>query len=310
MIEEGFAVQGRGLILIMQLKVFLTGATGYIGGAVADALLAAGHTVTGLARSDEAARKLSAGGIAPTRGDLHSPASWSKAAGESDGVIHAGTTNDGRIDQEAVRVMLDALRDSGKPLLYTSGIWVLGDTGGKIADETWPVNPVDLVAWRPGVEQLVLAAARNGVRSMVIRPGVVYGRGSGIPADFVKSAHETGAARYVGTGQNRWPLVHVDDLADLYVRAFEHAAAGTMFLATDGSGFRVREIAEAASFGAGAGGRTESWPLEEARKTLGAYADALVLDQLVSSEKARTTLGWQIRASSLIEDLRRGNYAK
>jgi nucleoside-diphosphate-sugar epimerase len=294
----------------MQLKIFLTGASGYIGGAVANALLAAGHSVTGLARSEETAGRLSARGIAPVRGDLHSPASWSKAAGESDGVIHAGTTNDGRIDQEAVRAMLDALRDSGKPLLYTSGIWVLGDTAGKIADETWPTNPAALVAWRPGVEQLVLAAARSGLRSIVIRPGVVYGDGGGIPADFVKSARETGAARYVGNGENRWPLVHVDDLADLYARAFQHAVPGTLLLATDDSAYAVREIAEAASFGAGAGGRTESWPLEEARKTLGAYADALVLDQLVSSEKARSMLGWRVRASSLIEDLRHGNYAK
>jgi nucleoside-diphosphate-sugar epimerase len=284
MIEKGFAVQGRGLFLIMQLKIFLTGATGYIGGAIADALLAAGHTVTGLARSDEAARRLSARGVAPVRGDLHSPASLSRAAGESDGVIHAGTTNDGRIDQEAVRVMLDALRDSGKPLLYTSGVWVLGDTAGKVADETWPVNPAALVQWRPGVEQMVLAAAGNGVRSIVIRPGVVYGNGGGIPGDFVKSARESGAARYVGNGENRWPLVHVEDLASMYRCALEHATPGTLIHATDGSAHRVREIAEAASLSAGAGGRTESWPLEEARKTLGAYADALVLDQLVGSQ--------------------------
>jgi nucleoside-diphosphate-sugar epimerase len=226
---------------------------------------------------------------------------------ESDGVIHAGTTNDGRIDQEAVRAMLDALRGSNKPFLYTSGIWVLGDTGRKIADETWPANPAALVAWRPEVEQLVLAAARTGVRSIVIRPGIVYGRGGGIAADFVKFARETGAARYVGTGENHWPLVHVEDLANLYVRAFQHAASGALFHATDGSAFRVREIAEAASLGAGAGGGTQSWPLEEARKTLGAYADALVLDQLVSSDKARTTLDWQPRMASVVEDLRHGN---
>ena len=202
----------------MQLKVFLTGATGYIGGAVADALLAAGHSVVGLARSDEAARKLTAKGIIPFHGDLNSSLNLAKAAMESDGVIHAGTTNDGRIDQEAVRAMLDALPGSSKPFLYTSGIWVLGDTEGKVADETWPLNPAALVAWRPGVEQLVLAAARTGVRSIVIRPGVVYGHGGGIAADFVKFARETGAARYVGTGENHWPLVHVEDLADLYVQ--------------------------------------------------------------------------------------------
>ncbi len=294
----------------MQLKVFLTGATGYIGGAIADALLAGGHSVSGLARSDQAAATLSAKGIMPFRGDLHSPASLGKAAEASDAVIHAGTTNDGRIDQEALRAILDALRSSAKPLLYTSGIWVLGDTGGKVADETWPSNPAALVTWRPGVEQLVLAAAPHGVRSVVIRPGIVYGRGGGIPADFVKSARETGAARYVGAGENRWPLVHVEDLANLYVRALEHATGGALLHASDGSAYRVREIAEAASFGAGAAGRTQSWPLEEARKTLGAYADALVLDQLVSSEKAGASLGWQPRAASIIEDLQRGSYVR
>jgi uncharacterized protein YbjT (DUF2867 family) len=115
----------------MQLNVFLTGATGYIGGAVADALLRAGHKVTGLARSPEAANKLRAKGITSFHGDLNSPVDLANAAAQSEAVIHAGTTNDGAIDQAAVRVMLDALRASGKPLLYTSGIWVLGDTGGK-----------------------------------------------------------------------------------------------------------------------------------------------------------------------------------
>jgi nucleoside-diphosphate-sugar epimerase len=287
----------------MQLNVFLTGATGYIGGAVADALLRAGHKVTGLARSPEATHRLRAKGITAFDGDLNWPANLAKAAAQSDGVIHAGTTNDGAIDQTAVRAMLDALRASSKPLLYTSGIWVLGDTGGRIADETWPVNPTALVAWRPKAEQVILEASSTGVRSIVIRPGIVYGRGGGIPADFVKSAQETGTARYVGTGENHWPLVHVEDLAELYLLALQHAPAGTLFHATDGSSYRVREIAEAA------GATAESWPLEEARKTLGAYADALALDQLVSSEKARGTLGWQPGATSVLEDLRNGSYA-
>jgi len=285
----------------MQSKVFLTGATGYIGSAIADALLAAGYSVTGLARSDEAARKLRAKGIAPFEGDLMSPVDLAKAAAASAAVIHAGTTNDGRIDREAILAMGNALRPL-TPFLYTSGIWVLGDTGGKIADETWELNPPALVAWRPDVENLVIAAARIGVRSVVIRPGIVYGRGGGIAADFVPSARETGAARFVGTGENHWPVVHVDDLADLYVRALG-SVGGTLFHATDGFAYRVREIAEAA-------GVTESWPLDEARKTLGAYADALVLDQLVSSEKAQRAFGWQPRAASILDDLRHGSYAR
>jgi nucleoside-diphosphate-sugar epimerase len=294
----------------MQLKIFLTGATGYIGSAIADALAAAGHPVVGLARSDDAAGKLSVKGITPLRADLTSPASLAEAAKASDGVIHAGTTNDGRIDREALRMMSDALRGSNKPLIYTSGIWVLGDTGGKVADESTPVNPVALVAWRPAVERLVLASAPLGVRAIVIRPGIVYGRGGGIPAGFVQSARDAGAARYVGDGETHWPVVHVEDLADVYVRALHQAPPATLLHATDGSVYRVREIAEAASFGAGAGGRTEAWPLEDTRKTLGAYADALVTDQQVSSEKARTTLGWQPRAISILEDLRNGSYVQ
>ena len=294
----------------MQLKIFLTGATGYIGGAIAGGLIASGHSVTGLARSEEAARKLTAKGITPFEGDLRSPAALAQAAEASDGVIHAGTTNDGRVDQEAVSIMGNALRGTLKPLIYTSGIWVLGDTGGRVADESWPANPAALVAWRPQVEQLVIEAARLGVRSVVIRPGVVYGRGGGIAADFVRSSRESGAARLVGTGENHWPVVHVDDLADLYLRALGSATGGTLFLATDGSGYRVREIAEAASIGAGAGGKTKSWPLDEARGTLGAYADALALDQLVSSERARVTLAWRPRAVSILEDLRHGSYAR
>jgi nucleoside-diphosphate-sugar epimerase len=288
--------------------IFLTGATGYIGSAAAAALQKAGHSVIGLARSDKAAGHLRLRSIAVHRGDLSSPASLTEAATVADGVIHTGTTNDGQLDQAAVRVMLDAIAGSSKPFLYTSGVWVLGDTGGRVADETWPANPAALVAWRPAAEQLVLEACDRNVRASVIRPGVVYGRGGGIPAEFVQSARTTGAARYVGAGENRWPVIDVDDLADLYVRALEKAPAGTLLLAADGSTYRVKEIAEAASIGAGRGGRTESWPLEEARKTLGAYADALVLDQQVSAARAHTMLAWKPRASGILEDLRLGSY--
>jgi nucleoside-diphosphate-sugar epimerase len=290
--------------------VFLTGATGYIGGAVAEALLKAGHAVIGLARSDEAAGQLHLKGIGTHRGDLTSPASLTPAANAADATIHTGTTNDGSVDRQAVEAMLQAVAGSGKPFIYTSGVWVLGDTGGKVADETWPVRPAALVAWRPVLEQLVLETAQRNVRAIVIRPAVVYGRGSGIPADFVKSARETGTVRYVGAGANRWPVIHVDDLASLYIGAMDKAPAATLLHAADGSAHRVTEIAEAASIGAGAGGRTESWPLEEARKTLGAYADALALDQQISAAKARTLLSWKPRAASILEDLRHGSYAQ
>lgn len=295
------------------MRVFLTGATGYIGGAVADALRAAVHEVVGLARSDDAVRRLEARGITAHRGDLREPQSITQAAREADAVIHAASTNDAgapEADRAAVEAITQALEGTNKPFIYTSGIWVYGDTGASVADEQSPLNPTPLVAWRPANEQRVLESSERGVRAVVIRPAIVYGRGVGIPAELVQSAREKGTARFVGTGENRWPQVHADDLADLYVRALERAPAGTVLNATSGPSVRVSEVAEAASRAGGAEGRTESWPIEEARKVLGPYADALALDQQVSGEKAVELLGWKPQFTSMLEDLERGSYAR
>lgn len=290
------------------MRIFLTGATGYIGSAVAEALLAGGHTVAALARSTAAEQTIRDRGMTPVQGDLKHPLSLTAPMQSVDGVIHAGTTNEGKADGEAILAMLQALQGTGKPLIYTSGVWVLGNTGDQPADESAPLQPLAMVGWRPAVEKSVIDAA-PGVRAIVIRPGVVYGRGGGLAGMFVQSAQETGAARYIGDGMNRWPLVHVEDLADLYVRAVERAPAGTLLHAVDGPAIRVKEIAEAASFAADAGGRIESWPVDQATAKLGPLAGALMLDQVVSGERAKQTLGWKPHAVSILEDLRYGSYA-
>src|SRR5215208_4690354 len=210
----------------------------------------------------------------PRAGDFSEPATVGSAASDADGAISMATTYDPNIDGPAVEAMLEALAGSNKPLVYTSGIWSHGDTRGKVVDETSPPNPAQLVSWRQAVEERVLQGARRGIRSVVIRPAVVYGRGGGIAAGFVESAHTDGAARYVGTGENRWPFVHVDDLADLYLLALVKAPPGTLLLGVSGPAYRVRDVAAAASRGAGAGGKTTGWPVEEARAKIGAYADA------------------------------------
>jgi nucleoside-diphosphate-sugar epimerase len=291
------------------MRIFLTGASGYIGTAVAERLRAAGHQVTALARSDASAAKLESAGVQPVRGDFSDPKSVGSAAGSADGVISMATTYDPSIDGPAVDAILDALAGSNKPFVYTSGIWSHGDTGSKVVDETWPPNPAELVRWRQKVEDRVLEGAKRGIRSVVIRPAIVYGRGGGIPAGFVESARKEGAARYVGTGKNLWPLVNVDDLADLYLLALEKAPPGTLLLGVSGPSRRVSEIAAAASRGAGAGGRTVATPLEEARKKLGAYADALVLDQQASGRRAQELLGWKPWRPDVLEDIERGSYA-
>ena len=286
------------------MQVFLTGATGYIGSAVAEALSNAGYAVVGLARSDDQARTLAAKGLGAHRGDLRDPASLAEGARNADAVIHtalAAAADTGQVDRAAVKAIVGALSQFNRPFIYTSGCWVVGDTGDKVADEDTPLAPTPLVAWRPANEQLVLAA-HHGVQGIVLRPAMVYGRGGGLVASFVQSAREHGAARVIGNGENRWTFVHLDDLAALYVLALR-AAAGTLLFAAHGAAIRVRDVAEAASRAAGADGKVETVPIEEARKTMGPFADALALDQQISGERAQRVLGWRPQAPTVLEEL-------
>lgn len=288
------------------MKVLLTGATGYIGSAVAAHLLAARHEVVGLARSQESAHKLLERGVSVHRGDLHDSESIAEAARQAEGVIHTASTNGPdapAADAQTVAAILNALEGTNRPFIYTSGIWVLGNTHDRLADEESRLDPTPLVAWRPANEQRVLEAAARGVRSIVVRPGIVYGREGGIIGGMIQSGRQSKVVRFVGTGENRWPLVHVDDLADLYVRALEKAPAGTLLMATAGKSMRVREVAELVARAAGINGQVESWPVEQARERLGPYADALVLDQQVSSQKAMRLLGWTPNAPTLEQEL-------
>jgi len=293
------------------MNVFLTGATGYIGTSVAEALQKAGHHVIGLARSRESAEKLAKRGIEAHSGDMRDKTSLTSAAKRADGVIHAASPSDAtsaELDNLVLDAILGELKGTGDPFVYTSGVWVLGDTGGRFADEGFPLNPTPLVTWRAECEKRVLASAKDGIRSSVIRPAIVYGRGGGIPGSLVQSGRDKGTVVYVGDGDNHWPGVHVDDLANLYVAVLEQAPAGSVFLAAQGDAVNVREVALAASEAAGKPGYIASWPLEEARKTLGAYADALVLDQKISGEKAKKVLGWKPKHASFLDDVRRGSY--
>ncbi|HEU0300105.1 MAG TPA: NAD-dependent epimerase/dehydratase family protein [Longimicrobium sp.] len=289
------------------MRVFVTGATGYVGTAIVEALRSAGHGVAGLARSDGSAAKLEGAGAEARRGSLQDLDVLARGAAEADAVIHAGATGkpgQDAVDTAAVAAMLDALEGSGKPFVYTSGLWVLGDTGDRLADEDAPPRPAAIVAWRAGVERGVIDAAKRGVRSVVLRPGVVYGRGGGTPGAFVSAARRKGVVRYVGDGRQRWPFVHVDDLAELYGLALD-ARPGTVLNAAAGPSLPVREVAQAAAEANGA--RAEAWPLEDARAVLGTYADALALDQQVSAERARA-LGGTPSRPSVLDELRGGSY--
>jgi nucleoside-diphosphate-sugar epimerase len=293
------------------VNVLLIGATGYIGTGIDEALRERGHTTLGVARSAFAKATLAARGTASVEADLKQPRSLVAAAKNADAVIFAAQVTDDNtflVESKALATLAAALEGTGKAFVYCSGVWVYGDTGGAVADEAFPLNPVPLVARRPELEQLVLASGTRGARAVVVRPGLVFGRGRGIPAMHVESARDRKAATIVGDGANRWAVVEVGDLGRLFVLAVEKAPSGSIFNGTDESSHTVRELAEAASRGAGAGGATFVMPRETALGVLGEFGEALLIDQRLTSQRARKELGWEPKAPSILEDLERGSY--
>jgi nucleoside-diphosphate-sugar epimerase len=294
------------------MKVFLTGASGYIGGAVVEVLKAQGHSLIGLARNEAAEKKLASRGVAAVRGDLADKAAIKAAAMDADAVIHLANTSDAnapKADRAAVEAILEALTGSGKPFIYTSGVWVLGNTGDSLADETSAAaSPFALVAWRPAIENLALDGARKGIKAMVLRPGIVYGRGGGIPAMWVGAAKQ-GAVNYVGTGSQQWTTVHVDDLAELYAKAIAQGSAGAIWHGISGQ-VEARKLAEAAAKAGGKNATVAAFPLEEARKVMGPFADALAGNQRIASDKTKKALGWKPSRPGILEDVAQGSYAK
>jgi nucleoside-diphosphate-sugar epimerase len=274
------------------MRVFVTGATGYIGSALVRALMAAGHEAVGLVRKK----------ATPARavvGDLGQPASYESAAHECDAIVHTGFDYQSKsieTDKLAIETLLRAARGT---FIYTSGIWVLGPTTTAV-DETSRVAPAPLVAWRPAHEQLVLDSFSGKVPTAVLRPGIVIGGRGGLVDGFFEGKE------HVGPGENRWNTIHRDDLADLYLRILETPLARhdlRVFHATDGTHDRVAEIARAL---ASASGRPapRAWPLEEARKKLGPYADALAMDQVIASTHSEKRLGWRPRIRGAVRNAR------
>ncbi|PWN01624.1 hypothetical protein DJ010_16365 [Nocardioides silvaticus] len=266
------------------MKILVIGGTGYIGSAVVRRLSEAGHEPLVLVRDPDERP------AAPSRtGDLTDPASLRRAVTpEIDAVVHAATPTDSwDTDLAALAALTDTLE--GRTLVYLSGIWVLGRSAEAV-DESAHTNPIPIVSERPRLERHVLDA--TGVRGVVIRPGIVHGAGGGIPGMMVAWARAAGTGRYVGEPTVRWPMVHVDDLADLVLLALDRARAGSVLHAVSESSVAVKELAVEADLAAGGSGQAEAWPVDDAATELGEpFAEALALDQEVVAPAARE-LGW------------------
>lgn len=277
------------------MTVFVTGATGYIGRGVVRELVAAGHEVVGLTRSEEKTSLLESLGARPVVGSLQDPASYRDEAAEADALVHlAAEDGEGRAaaDRAAVETLLAAAASGrAQTLVYTSGCFILGETGGEPAHEDASVDDApDYVAWRVPHERRVLAADGAGLAASVIRPGMVYGGRGGTFAMLFESAREDGAVRIVGDGENRWSPVYRGDVARLYRQVVERGGRGIFHCAEPAA--RVRELAVAASLAAGAEGATAVEPVDQARRELGAFADALTMDQVLGCDRARA-FGWE-----------------
>jgi nucleoside-diphosphate-sugar epimerase len=280
------------------MQVFLTGATGYVGSAVLESFLRAGHDVTALVRDPEKAESIARHGVHPVIGDLDKPSSYASEAERADVIVHTaldGSSRRDKIDRQAVETLLGVATSraaSGRPsaFIYTSGVWVLGDTAGPVAEDA-PVTPTPLVAWRPEHERIVLEAGLSRTpRTVVIRPGIVYGGSRGIIADLLKDA-ANGLVRVIGEGKNHWPCIYARDLADVYLRVATNPEASGIFHANDEADESVGDIVDSIARYARMKPDVRYVPLTEARAKMGPYADALALDQRIRSPRARA-LGW------------------
>jgi nucleoside-diphosphate-sugar epimerase len=294
------------------MHILLTDATGYIGSAVLPILLTDGHQVTALARSDDSVAMITATGATALRADFTDTGLVSQTLRLCDGVIHLvtpGGETTGALDDAVVTAVLACLAGSGKPYLHSSGTWVHGNTNGMI-DEEAPFDPPKLIAWRPPIDARVREA--QGIRGVVISPGTVYGHGTGLArllVDAPRTPDPEPALTFPGSGDQHWTTIYIDDLATLYSVALTRAPAGSYYLAVNGQNPTVREMAEVASRAAGLGGRVAPEPAEETRRRLGPLAEAFLLDQQATGDRARADLGWKPIGPSLLDEIETGSYA-
>jgi nucleoside-diphosphate-sugar epimerase len=291
------------------MKIFMTGATGYIGGTIARRLLDDGHEIRGLVRDAEKGRSLVAFGVASVIGGLDDAAILAAEASRADAVINAANSD----HRGAVEALLDGLAGSNKPFVHTSGSSIVADdahgdvASDKIYDEETPFEPVPGKRARVAIDRTIRDASRRGVRSVVVCPTMIYGNGLGLARDsaqipgLAKRAKAPGVVRHVGQGLNVWSNVHVEDVADLYCLALEKAPPGAFYFAENGEA-SYRDICAAIARRLKLG-EPQAWPFEEAARELGENSAAYTFgsNSRVRARRARSELGWQPKHGSATE---------
>ena len=293
------------------MRVFVTGATGFIGSRVVKDLLGAGHEVLGLAHSDEGAKAVAAAGAQVQRGDLEDLESLRSGATQSDGVIHTAFRHDWskfaencELDKSAIEALGSVLRGSDRPLIVTGGLAVMAE--GRVATEDDPPFPVS-DAYPRASEATAAALQASGVNASVVRlPQVHDTVKQGLVSFLIAIAREKGVSAYIGEGLNRWAAVHVLDAARVYRLAIEKPEAGARYHAVAEEGLPLREIAEV--IGRGLKVPVVAIPQEEATSHFGFLSRFVGMDLTGSSVKTQERLGWRPTGPGLIADLEQMRY--
>lgn len=270
------------------MRVFITGALGYIGHAVACTFARRGHSVLGLIRKKEDAHLLVAHEIEPVIGTIADPASYISTAENADVLIHCAFEN----SKDGVshdRKTVETFAKLARTWIYTSGCWVYGNSNGKKFNEGTPINPIPLVKWRPPHEEIALASKGN-----VIRPGCVFGERGGLTAAWFESVKQN-KPTLPGTGLQRWPMIHVEDLAYLYLLAAEKELKSIILNAADDSYSTIQENMQALLKSQGNHTPITYLDKDAAKTHFGPLSEGLMVDLLLSSERAQRLLGWKAR---------------
>lgn len=295
------------------MHVFVTGATGFVGRAVVDELISAGHTITGLARSEGSAAALKVKGANVLRGTLHDLEILKQGASEADGVIHLAMDHDFSryaenciAEKHAIEALGSALIGTNKPLITTTGTLVL--PMGEVGTEDSVIDTEDAMKIRAKNELVVTELARQQVRACIVRlPPTVHGdEDHGFIEKVTALARSQGHAIYIGEGLNRWPAVHRHDAARLYRLVLEHGVAGHIYHAADEEGVAMKEIAEAVGHILGL--PVVSGTFSEVQSLDGFLAFVMSIDNPTSSRKTRQLLGWEPVGRKLLDDIKAGVY--